>query len=270
MKRFDGAVALIIGGTSGIGEATAQRLIDEGAQVVIAGRDDERGSAACVRLGDASQFLRVDATARAEVDGAVAEIERRHGRLDVLINSAGTIAVRPLATMRPDHWERTIAVNLSATFHACQAALPLLRQTAAGRSDVHAGMPAIVNVASLDGVLGDRGMTAYSAAKAGVINFSRSLALEVIEHGVRVNCVSPGAIDTPMTVETAGHPGRAEAFQAAIPIGRFGRADEIAAAIAFVASADASFMVGANLVVDGGVTSSTGHPDVLAMFDMDT
>jgi meso-butanediol dehydrogenase/(S,S)-butanediol dehydrogenase/diacetyl reductase len=129
---------------------------------------------------------------------------------------------------------------------------------------------AIVNVASVNGDGGDTGMAAYGAAKAGVVALTRSLALEVIGHGVRVNCVSPGAVDTPMTEATAGVPANAAEFERAIPIGRFGRPDEIAAAIAFVASSDASFMVGANLVVDGGVTCASGHPDLLAMFGMDT
>jgi len=176
------------------------------------------------------------------------------------------VSVRPFASMTPEHWERTLAVNLTSYFHTCQAALPLLRRTIAlGLAD----STAIVNVASLNAVGGDTGMTAYGAAKAGVANLTRSLALEVIRSGVRVNCVSPGAIDTPMTEATAGVPERAAAFERAIPIGRFGRPEEIAAAIAFVASGEASFMVGANLVVDGGVTSASGHPDLLAMFGME-
>lgn len=268
MGRFDGAVALIIGGTSGIGLATAARLLDEGAGgTVVVGRDEERGRAAAGRLGDRARFVAADATDRAALDDLVGDIGERYGRLDVLVNTAGAVSVRPFATMSAEHWERTLAVNLTATFHACQAALPLLRRTVA---DGRAPSTAIVNVSSLDGVAGDKGMTAYGAAKAGVVNLSRALALELIEHGVRVNCVSPGAVDTPMTVSTAGDPVRSAVFEAAIPIGRFGRPEEIASAVAFVASPDASFMVGANLVVDGGVTCSTGHPDLLAMFGMET
>lgn len=265
MNRFEGTVAVVIGGSSGIGRATAARLIAEGASVVIAARDPHRGRAAAEELGPAAHFVVADATERADLDSLVADVEQRHGRLDVLVNTAGAVAVRPFATMSAEYWERTIAVNLTATFHGCQAALPLLRATVAGGL---APSVAIVNVASLDGVGGDTGMTAYGAAKAGVINLTRGLALEVIGDGVRVNCVSPGAVDTPMTISTAGDPDRSAVFEAAIPIGRFGRAPEIAAAIAFVASADASFIVGANLVVDGGVTCATGHPDLLAMFDL--
>jgi meso-butanediol dehydrogenase / (S,S)-butanediol dehydrogenase / diacetyl reductase len=267
MDRFDGSVALVVGGTSGIGAATAARLVDEGAVVVIAGRDAERGDEVAARLGDRVEFVAADVTRRDTVDALVDEIDRRHGRLDVLVNSAGVVAVRPFATMSVEHWQATVGINLTGAFHTCQAALPLLRRTVA---DGRAHGTAIVNVASLNGIGGDTGMSAYGATKAGIIGMTRSLALEVIGHGVRVNCVSPGAIDTPMTIATAGDAERAAEFAAAIPIGRYGRPDEVAAAIAFVASSDASFMVGANLVVDGGATSASGHPDLLAMFGMET
>lgn len=246
MRRFEGAVALVMGGTSGIGAATADRLTAEGAEVVVAGR----------RTG-------TDATDRAQVDELLAGIERDHGRLDVLVNAIGWVAVRPFESMSARNWETTLTTNLTAVFHTCQAALPLLRRSATAERQA-----AIVNVASVNGLAGDRGMVAYGAAKAGVISLTRSLALEEISHGVRVNSVSPGAIDTPMTESTAGVPERAEAYRRAIPAGRFGRPEEIAAAIAFVASPDASFMVGADLVVDGGVTSASGHPDLFTMFDL--
>lgn len=266
-ERFEDKIALVVGGTSGIGLASASRFVDEGARVVIVGRDEDRGGNAQVELGERATFIPVDVTDRVSVDAAIERIDERHGRLDVLVNAAGAVSVRPFATMSAQHWERTIAVNLTAYFHTCQAALPLLRRTV---DDGTTDSTAIVNVASLNAVGGDTGMTAYGSAKAGVVNLTRSLALEVIRSGVRVNSVSPGAIDTPMTEATAGVPDRAAAFEAAIPIGRFGRPEEIAAAIAFVASSDASFMVGANLVVDGGVTSASGHPDLLAMFGMET
>jgi meso-butanediol dehydrogenase / (S,S)-butanediol dehydrogenase / diacetyl reductase len=265
-RRFAGKVAVVAGGTSGIGLATAERIVAEGGHVVIVGRDADRGHTARERVGaDRCDFLPADVTDRDQVDRVFAAIERSHGRLDVLVNSAGAVVVAALSGMRSDQWRRCIDVNLTAVFDVCQSALPLLRSTlGAGLAD----SAAIVNVASLDGVAGDRGMAAYGAAKAGVVNLTRSMALELIGDGIRVNCVSPGAVDTPMTVTTAGVPSNAAVFEKVIPAGRFGRPDEIAAAIAFVASTDASFMVGANLVVDGGVPCSTGHPDLLEMFGM--
>jgi meso-butanediol dehydrogenase/(S,S)-butanediol dehydrogenase/diacetyl reductase len=264
--RFVGRVAVVAGGTSGIGLATAERLCAEGARVVVAGRDEERGRQAGEALGtDRCAFVATDVTDRAAVDQLFEAVAERHGRLDALVNSAGAVLVTPFSRMRPEQWDRCVEVNLGSAFHLCQAALPLLRSTAQG-DDV--GSVAIVNVASLDAVGGDKGMTAYGAAKAGVVNFSRSLALELIGDGIRVNCVSPGAVDTPMTVSTAGDPDNARVFGEVIPAGRFGRPEEIAAAVAFVASEDAGFMVGANLVVDGGVTCATGHPDLFAMFGM--
>jgi meso-butanediol dehydrogenase / (S,S)-butanediol dehydrogenase / diacetyl reductase len=181
------------------------------------------------------------------------------------VSSAGSVVVTPFARLKPEHWQRTMAVNLTSVFDLCQLAVPHLLATI---ERGHSTSAAIVNVASLDAVAGDKGMTAYGAAKAGVVNFSRSLALELIGEGIRVNCVSPGAVDSPMTVSTAGDPAVAAHFHRAIPAGRFGQPEEIASAIAFVASDDASFMVGANLVVDGGVTCATGHPDLLEVFGM--
>ncbi|MFV0524856.1 MAG: SDR family NAD(P)-dependent oxidoreductase [Acidimicrobiales bacterium] len=263
--RFAGRVAVVTGGTSGIGLATARRLAAEGATVVVAGRDRARGREAVAALGEGGGFVATDVTDRDSVDALFATVADRHGRLDVLVNSAGAVAVAPLATMRPDRWDRVLDVNLTSVFHLCQAALPLLAGTAAADPTPAA---AIVNVASLDGVAGDKGMTAYGAAKAGVLNLTRALALELIGRGIRVNAVSPGAVDTPMTVTTARDATNARTFAEAIPAGRFGTPEEIAAAIAFVASPDAGFMVGANLVVDGGVTCATGHPDLLTMFGL--
>jgi meso-butanediol dehydrogenase / (S,S)-butanediol dehydrogenase / diacetyl reductase len=264
--RFAGKVAVVTGGTSGIGLATAARLADEGAAVVLAGRDPERGREALTALArEQAIFVPTDVTDRPSVEALFERAVAEFGRLDVLVNCAGAVSVVPFGHLRREQWQRTLSVNLTAVFDCCQAALPHLRAT------VTAGLSpqtAIVNVASLDGVGGDKGMTAYGAAKAGVVNFTRSLALELIGEGIRVNCVSPGAVDTAMTTTTAGDPAHAAEFARHIPAGRFGRPDELAAAIAFVAADEASFMVGANLVVDGGVTCATGHPDLLEMFRM--
>lgn len=264
--RFGGRVAVITGGTSGIGLATAQRLCAEGASVVIAGRDPARGEAAAATLpADRARFVATDVTDRPALDDLYAATVAAFGRLDVVVNSAGAIVVTPFGRLKREHWQKTLAVNLGAVIDSCQAALPHLRATVATEPRRQA---AIVNIASLDAVGGDKGMTVYSAAKAGVVNFTRSLALELIGEDIRVNAVSPGAVDTPMTVATSGPERERRVFEAAIPAGRFGRPEEIAAAVAFVAAEEASFMVGANLVVDGGVTCATGHPDLLALFGM--
>ena len=263
--RFAGRVAVVTGGTSGIGLATGARLAAEGAQVVLAGRGEEQGKAAAAGIGPGVRFQPADVTQRGQLDALFSETFARFGRLDVLVNSAGAVVVAPTATLRRDHWQRALDVNLTGTFESCQAALPHLRATIASGQATGA---AIVNVASLDAVAGDAGMAAYNAAKAGVVNFTRSLALELAREGIRVNAVSPGAVDTPMTTDTTGDPRIAAAFRRAIPVGRFGRPEEIAAAVAFAAADEASFMVGANLVVDGGVTCSTGHPDLLELFGL--
>ncbi len=264
--RFVDKVVVLTGGTSGIGLASAARMLAEGATVVLAGRGIERGEKATAALGhERARFVPTDVTDRASLDALFATTMASFGRLDVVVNSAGAVSVVPFARMKPQQWSNTLAVNLTAVFDSCQAALPGLRSTLAAGI---APQTAIVNVASLDAVGGDKGMTAYGAAKAGVVNFSRSLALELIGEGIRVNCVSPGAVDTAMTLSTAGDPDHAETFHRHIPAGRFGRPEELAAAIAFVAADEAAFMVGANLVVDGGVTCATGHPDLLAMFGL--
>lgn len=271
--RFVDRVVVVTGGTSGIGLATARRFLVEGASVVIAGRDVDRGAAAESLLDAGApgrvRFIATDVTERDQVDALFALTIEQHGHLDVLVNSAGAIVVTPFERIRREHWQKTIAVNLLSVFDLCQAALPHLKASVTDRRarGLH-GSSAIVNVASLDAVGGDKGMTTYGAAKAGVVNFSRSLALEVAASGIRVNCVSPGAVDTPMTTATTGPQHTREAFARAIPAGRFGRPEEIAGAIVFVASDDAGFMVGANLVVDGGVTCATGHPDLFELFGM--
>ncbi len=153
----------------------------------------------------------------------------------------------------------------SGTISLGQLAIPLLRRTIA---DGLATQAAIVNVASLDAVAADRGFAAYNAAKAGVVNLTRALALEFGPDGIRCNTVSPGAVDTPLSAMTTRSETATAAFEAAIPRRRLGRPQEIAAAIAFLAADEASFVNGANLLVDGGVTAGTGHPDVLGLLGM--
>jgi meso-butanediol dehydrogenase / (S,S)-butanediol dehydrogenase / diacetyl reductase len=265
-RRFDGKVAVVTGGTAGIGRAVVERLVGEGASVVFCGRRSGLGAEVEAALGrDRAEFVTADVTVRGDLERLYETAAERHGRLDVVVNNAGNVVVGPLMDLTPAHWRRTLALNLDAVFDSCQLAIPHLRATiAAGAAGA-----AIVNVASLESVGGDRGFSAYSAAKAGVANLTRSLASEFGPEGIRTNSVSPGAVDTPLTTMTTGDPVARAAFEAAIPLGRFGRPAEIAAAVAFLAAEEASFVNGANLLVDGGVTAGTGHPDVMSLFDMD-
>ncbi len=261
--RFTDQVVVVTGGTSGIGLACARRLLDEGANVVIAGRSTERGAGALSELdSDHLLFAPADVSNRDDVDRLVAMAVAAFGRIDSVVNAAGSVVVSPFESVTVRHWQRTIDSNLTAVFHVCQSALPALR---ASREQQHGlSVSSIVNVASLNAHTGDAGMVSYSAAKAGVLNFTRSLAIELGPVGIRVNAVSPGAIDTPMTLAVTSSPGAADAYRLAIPLRRFGQPDEIAAAVAFVASRDASFMTGGNLIVDGGVTAGSGHPNPLS------
>ena len=265
--RFAGKVAVVLGGSSGIGFAASRRLHDEGATVVMASRRVDVGVAAAASFAsEQALFHKTDITVRTELDALFAITNERFGRLDVLINSAGAAILGPVGALQSKHWHHLINVNLHGVFEACQSALPHLRATVAAGLGSGA---AIVNVTSISASAGDRGMPAYNAAKAGALNFTRSLALELAPEKIRVNAVSPGAVDTPLSAATARNPAIAAVFGAAIPLGRFGRPEEVAAAIAFLAADEASFITGANLVVDGGITASTGHPDMVELFEME-
>lgn len=261
-RRFEGRVAIVIGGNSGIGLAAAERLAAEGARVVIGARRAEEGEEAARRIGAGATFHRVDVREREQIEACFAAAVRQHGRLDVLVNSAGSSIVQRVEDVKPQHWQRTLDVNLTGVFNACQLAIPHLRATIASGL---ARQTSIVNVGSIDSTNSDKGFAAYSAAKAGVLNFSRSLGMELAAEGIRVNTVSPGIIATPMADFVVGDPRIAARYHEVIPIGRLGLPEEIAGAVAFVASDDASFMVGANLVIDGGVTAGTGHPDFFTL-----
>ncbi|GAA0449713.1 SDR family NAD(P)-dependent oxidoreductase [Streptomyces sp. NPDC046215] len=248
MARFEGYAVLVTGAGRGIGEATARRLASEGARVLVTDLDGERaeGTAAGLRAsGLTAEAAACDVGDRAAVEAAVATAVARFGRLDVLVNNALSCHPdAPLIEDQPDDtWLRDLDVTLTGAFRCVRAAMPHL--AAAG------GRGAIVNIGSVNGEQ-DFGNHAYSAAKAGLASLTRTLAGHCAPRGVRVNLVAPGTVDTP---NWAGRPEVLERAAPLYPLGRVGRPEDVAAAVAFLASADASWITGVTLPVDGGILS---------------
>ena len=260
MGRFDGRVALVTGGASGIGAATVRRLRKEGARVAIGDLPASAGAALAEEVGGrdgGAMFEAVDVAELDQVERLVAATVERLGRLDVLVNNAGIGSFGETPDVDPAQWHRVIAVDLHSVFYGCRAAIPHLRRAGGG---------AIVNTASISGLCGDYGFAAYNAAKGAVINYTRTLALDHGRDGIRVNAVCPGPIDTPLASVLMQNDTIMAEYRRLVPLGRVGRADEVAAAIAFLASDDASYVSGACLEVDGALTAHTGQPNFSAFF----
>lgn len=244
-------VVLISGGNAGIGRATALRFAREGARIVIAARNAEtaRETLDLVRAaGGECHFAVCDVRDVGQCGRAVAETVERHGRLDVLVNNAGSI-IRKLtvAQLTTAQWQEMFDVNVHGVFYLSRAALPHLAQTRGN----------IVNVASYAGLVGYAGSAAYCAAKGAVVQLTRAMALDHAAEGVRVNCVCPGSVNTPMIAAAfAQHgPGAAELWADKHPLGRIAEPQEVAEAIYWLASAAAGFVTGVALPVDGGITA---------------
>ena len=259
-ERFKSRTAVVTAAGSGIGAATARGLAREGARVVVAdlsGKRAEETAAAIAAAGGQAVWIKMDAAEPGAMQATVQLALDRYGSIDVLVNNAGYGEPSLLADCSIEAWNRTLAVTLTSVFLGLKYSLPLMRRLGRG---------VVVNTASISGTAGDYGMSAYNAAKAGVINLTRSAALECARDGIRVNCVCPGGIDTRVTQVLAGErAGEVRRAMAAVhPLGRMGEADEIANAILFLASDEASFITGAALVADGGLTAQTGLPPFVA------
>jgi meso-butanediol dehydrogenase/(S,S)-butanediol dehydrogenase/diacetyl reductase len=259
MRGLNGKVALVTGGSSGLGEAIVYRLAEEGTSVAVGGRDEARtksvaelAAARSRECGHAGSFTAAfgDVSVVADCDRLVTEAVARLGRLDILVNSAGVWLEKSILDTSEADWEWCVGICLKGTYFMCKAALAHMVPRRSG---------VIVNIASDSGIHGEPGAAVYSAAKAGVVMLTRTLAIDHGPDGIRVCSVSPAIFDTPMlanAIAAAPDPvAYTDGMEDAYPLRRIGRPEELAAAIAFLASDEGSFMSGRTVVVDGGVTA---------------
>ncbi|MFE3450838.1 SDR family oxidoreductase [Nonomuraea sp. NPDC059194] len=245
MTRFVDKTALITGGTSGMGLATAHRLITEGAHVIVTGRTQQRVDQATAMLGPRALGVVADTADLHGLDALMDTIKARYGRLNIVFANAGVGTFAPFADITETDFDHTVDVNFKGVFFTIQKALPLI-----------ADEGSIVINASWTLHRGNGILTLYSATKAAAHNLARTLAAELAPRGVRVNSISPGYIDTPMYPAAALSQTEAAAITSRVVAGRFGQPEEIATAVAFLASPEASYINGQDLVIDGGLVNA--------------
>jgi NAD(P)-dependent dehydrogenase (short-subunit alcohol dehydrogenase family) len=253
--KLDGKVVLITGGTSGIGRATAVLLAKEGAAVVLTGRNQERGEQVARAINDdggKAMFIRSDVRLADDCRQAVEQTLERFGRIDVLFNNAGVFHPKTVPECTEEEWDETIDTSLKGAFLMSKYVLPWM---------IERGSGSIIHTSSGWGILGGDRAAAYCAAKGGLVVMAKAMAIDHGRDGIRVNCVCPGDVDTPMLADDAAKRGMLwEDYLAGAsdrPLGRIGTAEEIARAVLFLASDDSSFVTGEALVVDGGGTAGS-------------
>ncbi|WP_343955209.1 glucose 1-dehydrogenase [Nonomuraea longicatena] len=245
--RFDGKVALVTGGASGMGLATARRFLDEGAQVVIAGRSEERlrEAAEALDAGDRVLTVSTDVTKSADLERLAAAARSHFGHLDVVFANAGAATFKHVEEFTEADYDHVMNANLKGVYFTVQRLLPLLRE----------GGSIVIN-ASWTQYRGFGGGSVYAATKAAVASLTRSLAADLADRGIRVNAVSPGYIATDMFHAAVTSPEEIEAVRARVPLRRIGTSEDVATVVAFLASADAGYVNGVDLLVDGGLANT--------------
>lgn len=253
MAKLEGKVAIITGAGSGIGRATAILFAEEGAKVVVVDCNIDAGEEAAriiVQKGGEATFIYADVSKASDVQEMVEKVLAKYGRIDILFNNAGTNLALPVEEITEEIWDNIINTNLKGVFLCCKYVIPVMKKQRSG---------VIINMGSVSALVGNPYFGAYSASKGGILALTRTIALEVAPFNIRVNCICPGTIETPLSKRTWERMGigeeKREERAKLVPLGRVGKPEEVARAVLFLASEDSSYMTGANLVVDGGFTT---------------
>jgi 2-hydroxycyclohexanecarboxyl-CoA dehydrogenase len=249
MGRLDDKAVIVTGAGRGIGRGIVEKLAAEGARVVVSDVDEESARETAESVGGGAVGLWADVTSKEAVEAMVREVVDRFGRIDALVNNAGWDKVGPFLESEESDWERVIAINLYGTLHCCKAVLPVMVEQEYGK---------VVNIGSDAGRVGSSGEAVYSAAKGGIIAFTKTLAREMARYKINVNCICPGPADTPLFAAIGeDNPKLKEALQKAIPFRRLAQPQDLANAVAFLASDEAEYITGQTLSVSGGLTMAS-------------